>query len=190
MGNRFWQPQFWTTFWISHQKLLPLRVELRTSRLLNGCSSQLSYRSCEPSCRTCCQLPSQYFIYIRVRTLLPLLTLSDTQMQILGQNSKPLFFPFFPCLLVSFECSSAGSDHLSSQSSYLQMTKHGCSKTWVCNTMLVPLLKTLQFGTTAACFQMERIVIRVYDLIPDLTVNDPFVTKKQTNSCPLWWANL
>nr|PNR58342.1 hypothetical protein PHYPA_005337 [Physcomitrium patens]PNR58343.1 hypothetical protein PHYPA_005338 [Physcomitrium patens]PNR58347.1 hypothetical protein PHYPA_005342 [Physcomitrium patens] len=25
--------------------LLPLRVELRTSRLLNGCSSQLSYRS-------------------------------------------------------------------------------------------------------------------------------------------------
>jgi len=32
---------------------------------------------------------------------------------------------------------------------------------------------------------MERIVIRVYDLIPDLTVNDPFVTKKQTNSCAL-----
>jgi hypothetical protein len=25
--------------------MLPLRVELRTSRLLNGCSSQLSYRS-------------------------------------------------------------------------------------------------------------------------------------------------
>jgi hypothetical protein len=43
--------------------------------------------------------------------------------------------------------------------------------------MLVPLLKTLQFGTTAACFKWKELLIRVYDLIPGLSVNDPCVTK-------------